>query len=179
MGQERVPLKGLRIFPDDAFTGYSQVYNSIHLALNDGEIPKAFSGEVVIHLTAQALADALSDKRLFAKNTTQHNYCVLDPKGCCRTDLGCAQALGSGFGDYVAGIMFPESARSGETLSGLLEGQKICSMARDLNDLSRRTRGQVFGACDPRGRVSLLGPGNASLWWKLRSEAEAQENGAP
>jgi hypothetical protein len=92
--------------------------------------------------------------------------------------MGCAQALGSGFGDYVAAMMFPEAARAGESIAQSNEGQKICSIARDLVSLSMRTRAQVFNACAPKGRAALMGAWYASIWWKLRAQAEAQEAGA-
>lgn len=178
VGQERLPLRGLKIYADDAFTGYSAVNGSVHLEKKDNQIAKAFSGEIVVHLTAQAVAHAISGGRLFAKDSTQHNFCALDPKGCCATEMGCAQALGNGFGEYTAAMMFPDSARTGETLSGAIEGQKICSIPRDLNSLSARTKTQVFNACDPKGRAVLLGAWYASIWWKLRAQLEAQETGA-
>jgi len=178
VGRERLPLRGLKIYPDDAFTGFSAANNSIHLAYKSDEWPKAFSGEIVIHLSAQALAQALSGNRLFAKDDSKHNFCALDPKGCCATDLGCAQALANGFGEYTAAMMFPESARVGESVANSNEGQKICSIARDLNTLSMRTRAQVFAACEPAGRAVLMGAWYASIWWKLRKQIEANESGA-
>lgn len=178
VGAAQIPLKGLKIYPDDVFSGYSAVNKSIHLAKKEGEIPKAFSGEIVIHLTAQALADTLSGGRLYQKDISQHNYCAQDPKGCCKTEFGCAQALGSGFGDYASAMMFPENARLGETLAASPEGQKICSVPRDLLALAGRSKTQVFSACEVKGRAALMGSWYASIWWKLRLDTEAREAGA-
>lgn len=178
VGRERLPLRGLKIYTDDAFTGFSAANNSIHLASKSGEWPRAYSGEVVIHLSAQALAQALSGNRLFGRDDVKHNFCALDPKGCCATELGCAQALANGFGEYTAAMMFPESARVGESVANSFEGQKICSMARDLNALSNRTKTQVFVACEPAGRAVLMGAWYASIWWKIRKQVEANESGA-
>jgi|GEM_PF-6156873 len=178
VGGDRLPLRALKIYVDDAFSGYSALNHSIHLEKKDGKLAKALSGEVVIQLVGQALADSLSEERVFTRDTTKHNFCVFDPKGCCTTEAGCAQALGSGFGDYVAAMMFPESARVGESMVGTSEGQKICSIARDLNSLSARSKSQVFQACDPTGRAALMGAWYASIWWKLRTQLEAQEAGA-
>ncbi len=177
VGSERIPLRGVKIYPDDAFTGYSSANNSIHLEKKSNQIAKALSGEVVVYLLGQALVDGLSGKKLFTKDLTQHNYCNLDPKGCCTTEMGCAQALGNSFGEYMAAMAFPDTARVGESIGGAIEGQKICGLARSLSLLSVKTKTEVFSACPPSGRAVLMGAWYASLWWKLRTQLEAGEAG--
>ncbi|NJM10444.1 MAG: hypothetical protein HC883_06240 [Bdellovibrionaceae bacterium] len=178
IGSERLPSFRLKVYVDDVFTGYSSANQSVHLDFKEGRLPKALSGEVVIHLAAQAIAHGLSEGKLFAKDLTQHNTCALDPKGCCTTGDGCAQALGNGFGEYVAAMMFPDSARIGESVANSVKGQELCSMVRDLTMLSARTKDQVYSACQPAGRAVVMGAWYASVWWKLRAQIEAQEPGA-
>lgn len=178
LGAERVNAPQIKIYADDGFSGYVSSQNSVHLERKQGQIAKALNGEVVIHLVAQAIANSLSQRELFKKDLTQHNTCALDPKGCCTTNLGCAQALGNSFGEYVAAIMFPDSAKIGESLANNLTGQKICDVARSLDTLSAKTRAEIFSACAPQGRAVLMGAWYASQWWKLRAQAEAQETGA-
>lgn len=178
LGAERLPASQVKIYADDAFTGFVSASNAVHLEQKTDKIAKALNGEVVIHMVAQSVAHGLSGGELFKKDLTQHNTCALDPKGCCATDMGCAQALGNGFGEYVSALMFPDSARVGESIAADLGGQKICGLSRSLDTLSAKTRAEVFSACMPGGRAVLLGAWYASQWWKLRAQAEAQETGA-
>jgi hypothetical protein len=182
VGSDRIPIKGLKIYADDAFTGYSSSNHSLHFEKKSGIVAKALSGEIVIHLLAQAIADELSGKKLFSPDQTKHNSCALDPKGCCTTEMGCAQALGNGFGEYVAAMAFPESAKVGESVGlsaggsgGNLAGQSVCGLNRSLAALAIKTKTEVYNACS--GRAVLLGAWYASLWWKLRTQLEAGEAG--
>ncbi|NJL23861.1 MAG: hypothetical protein HC902_00855 [Calothrix sp. SM1_5_4] len=95
VGRERVPLSGLRIYPDDAFTGFTSEDGAIHLEKNATGVPKAFSGEVVAHLLGQALAHELSGRRALSRGGSGHRACLLNPRGCCASEVGCAQALTS------------------------------------------------------------------------------------
>jgi hypothetical protein len=183
VGSDRIPIKDLKIYADDAFTGYSSSNHSLHLKKKSGLTAKALSGEIVIHLLAQAIADELSGKKLFSPDQTKHNFCALDPKGCCTTEMGCAQALGNGFGEYVAAMAFPDSAKVGESVGltvggsgGNLAGQSVCGLNRSLPQLAMKTKTEVYNACG--GRAVLLGAWYASLWWKLRTQLEAGEAGA-
>lgn len=183
LGSERVPVTGLKIYADDVFTGYSGSNHSLHFEKKPGSAAKALSGEIVIHLLAQSIADELSGKKLFSPDQTKHNSCALDPKGCCTTEIGCAQALGNGFGEYVAAMAFPDSAKVGESVGlstdgrgGNTGGQSLCGVNRSMVVLSLKTKTEIFNACG--GRAVLLGAWYASLWWKLRTQLEAGETGA-
>jgi len=178
LGESRLPIEGLKIYPDDVFTGYSSLNKSIHLEKKSGQLPKSMSGEIVVYLVGQAIADGLTGGKVFFRDSAKHNFCALDPKGCCSSEDGCAQALASAFGDYLAAIMFPESARLGESLADSLDGQKICGLARDLNSLVLQSRSQIYNACPAAGRAVLLGGWYASVWWRLRTQIESQEAGA-
>lgn len=183
MGRERLPITGLKIYADDAFTGYSSANNSIHLEKKPGQLAKALSGEIVIQLIGQVIADNLSGKKLLLRDLSKHNSCALDPKGCCTSELGCAQAIANGFGEYVAAMAFPLSAKVGESVGagvdgsgGHIAGQSVCGMNRSLAVLAMKTKTEVFNACN--GRAVLLGAWYASLWWKLRAQLDAGESGA-
>lgn len=183
LGAERVPVKDLRIYADDVFTGYSGANHSLHFERKSGLTAKALSGEIVIHLLAQSIADELSGRKLFSPDKTKHNSCALDPKGCCTSEIGCAQALGNGFGEYVAAMAFPDSAKVGESVGlsfggsgGNTAGQSVCGVNRSLAVLGLKTKTEIYNACN--GRAVLLGAWYASLWWKMRTQLEAGEAGA-
>jgi hypothetical protein len=176
----RVPISGLLIYADDAFTGYSSQHGSIHLEKNPGKVSRALSGEIVIQLFGQAIAQNLSGGKLLQTGSgSQHNFCELNPKGCCKTDSGCPAAIVSGFGDYVAAVLNPAAPRLGETLASNLAGQPICGLNRDLKTLATSSKVAVFSACAAaQGQVTLMGSWYASLWWNLRVKAEARESGS-
>ncbi len=181
LGEERLPVKGLTIYPDDGFTGFSASGHSISLAKKPGEVSKALSGEIVVQLLGQALAYQLSGEKSFdLHNLVQHKTCDLNPKGCCSSELGCAGALNGAFGDYLAGIMFPESPKLGETAGQSVAGQNICGLDRDLAKLSVKSRSAIYAACTgaSAGKIALEGAWYASLWWKFRTRAEELESGA-
>lgn len=173
LGAEYIFTTGLKIYVDDAFTGYSSSYRSVHLSLKEEKIPHAFSGEVVAYMVAQGIVDDLSQRRIFVKDSVQHKFCQQDPKGCCQSQNGCAQALANAFGEYTVGLMFPTTPIVGETLLNSLEGQKICGLSRNLNTLASQTSSQVYLACEVPGRTPLMGAWYASLWWKLHTQIGA------
>jgi hypothetical protein len=168
----------LLIYADDAFTGFGSADNSIHLEKKSGTWPKAFSGEVVVHLLGEALAYDLSAKNIFPGANAQHNLCLLNPRGCCASSAGCSQALASAFGDYVAAMVFPERPRLGETLANSTAGQSICSTWRDLASLSAQTKDGVYNACSDKGNATLTGAWYASLWWSVRQQQEQTSPGS-
>lgn len=179
IGAERFPLTPLKIYVDDAFTGYASTRNAIHLQKESATTPKALSGETVVHLLGEALAQDLSSRALFPGAAAQHKSCSLSPRGCCAADVGCAQALGSGFGDYVAAMLFPNSPRLGETIGNSNAGQNLCTMTRDLASLANRTRAEVYASCSQAtGFATLMGAWYAAQWWKFRVQAEASQPGA-
>ncbi|HMN68296.1 MAG TPA: hypothetical protein PKC28_07130 [Bdellovibrionales bacterium] len=172
--QGAAAVRDLKIYADDAFTGFVAKSNSIHLEKTAAQTPRAFSGEVVIQLLGQALAQHLSNHRLVTKNPAQHKVCLSQPKGCCQTNLGCAQALSGAFGDYLAGMVYPSQPRVGETVAGDADGQELCGLMRDPLALSSRTKDQIFGACpQATGHAALMGAWYASLWWKLKADHPA------
>lgn len=176
----RVPISGLLIYADDAFTGYASQHGSIHLEKNPGKVSRALSGEIVIQLFGQAVAQNLSGGKLLQTGSgSQHNFCELNPKGCCKTNSGCSAAIVSGFGDYVAAMLNPAAPRLGETFASNLNGQAICGFSRDLKTLASVGKVAAFSACtNAPGQVSLFGSWYASLWWNLRERTESQEKGA-
>jgi hypothetical protein len=179
VGSARLPVNGLKIYVDDTFTGFSSAAGAISLKKKTGEISKALNADVVLQLIGQAIAYGLSGGKSFdLHSAAQHNFCSLDPKGCCATEMGCANALNSAFGDYVTAMIFPEAPRLGESVAGAVSGQKICGLSRDLGVLSAQTRSTIFKACADHGTVALEGAWYASLWWKVRAQAEAAEAGA-
>jgi len=179
VGDARLPLTPLKIYVDDAFTGYASTKNAIHLQKEPSTTPKALSGEAVVHLLGEALAQDLSNRALFPGAAAQHKSCALSPRGCCVAETGCAQALGSGFGDYVAAMLFPQTPRLGETIAGSSAGQSLCTMARDLPNLANRTRTEVYAACSQSpGYATLMGAWYASQWWKFRQQTEASQPGS-
>ncbi len=178
LGSARLPISGLKVFVDDTVTGYSSQNNSISLAKASSGIPKAMSGEVLVQLLGQAIAQRLSSHGIFDHSqAAQHNSCGLNPKGCCSTELGCAGALAGSFGDYLTGVMFPSSAKIGEVISMDVGGQKICAQARDLATLNAQSKTQIFNACADKGNIALEGAWYASVWWKMRGLAEQLEAG--
>jgi len=175
VGAERTPLRGLNVYPDDAFTGYVAKTKSIHLEKTPGRLPKALQADVVTHLVGQALADALTDQKLFPASPAQHNDCLQKPHGCCASSLGCSNALASAFGDYVVGVLFPDSARLGETLSGQRQGQSLCGFTRDLSNMASTSAATAFSACSAKGDVTLMGLWYAGQWWAMRKAALAAD----
>jgi hypothetical protein len=179
VGSARLPTSPLSIYADDVFTGLSTKNASIHLGKSESGMPAAFSAEIVIHLLGEATAQSLSGRRLFPVDPAQHNSCYLNPRGCCRTDAGCAQALASGFGDYTAAIMFPGSPKLGEASAEDPVGQSLCGLPRDLAAMATRSKGDVFSACAKApGQAVLLGAWYAGQWWHLRQQVEAETPGA-
>lgn len=180
VGPARLPLRQLKIYVDDVFTGYSASNHSVHLEKRSGKLSRAFNGEVVLQLMGQALARELSGAKLFDRsNSTQHKYCRLDPRGCCSTNLGCAGALGSAFGDYFAATVFPGKPRIGESLASDVNGSAVCGLSRDPASLHLQTKSAIFTACaGANGYVPALGSWYSSIWWTIRNLAEASEAGA-
>lgn len=177
VGPERLPEGTLKIYVDDAFTGYSSVNSSIHFEKKSSKTPKALSGEIVVQLIGQSIASRLSFKQVHSTTSAQHKSCELEARGCCATTMGCSQALLNGFGDYTSAMVFPAGARLGETIAGSTQGQSVCSIRRDLAFLSTRTKAQVFAACPSQGYAVLMGTWYAAIWWKMRNQLEAQEAG--
>lgn len=179
IGAENVPIKGLKIYVDDTFTGYSSSNRSIHLEKRGTQIPKAFSADVILQLLGQAMAFEASGKSVLSlSNIAKHNFCLLSPKGCCSADVGCANALAGSAGDYLNGIMFPTSPVIGESVAGQTSGMKVCEIDRNLATLNSKTKAQVYSACAKApGNAVLMGAWYASLWWKVRDQAEALEAG--
>lgn len=180
VGDGRLPVRALKIFADDAFTGYSAQRNTIHLEKSVGMIAHAFSADVVVQLFGQAIAQGLSNQKLLTSQVgSEHVSCQLNPKGCCKTNLGCPAALVSGFGDYVVAVLNPALPRLGETVSGRMMGQNICGLDRDLKTLHSNSRASVHSACgSAAGHASLMGSWYASVWWTLRELADSQNSGA-
>lgn len=177
----RIPPVVLKIYADDTFTGYLSSKDSIHLEKSLNKVPAAFSADIITHLVGEAMADKLSGKKLFAGDrSVQHKFCELNPHGCCATQIGCSQALAHAFGDYLVGMMNPMKPRVGEAAAANPAGQIMCGIPRDLATLSAQTQLQVFSACSAGsagGKVSLMGAWYASLWWKVRAQAEAARAG--
>lgn len=174
LGTNLLPQDPIKIYVDDAFTGYSSKNHSIHLQKKDGLISRALSGDVVLQLVGQSLAQNLSQDRLFPVDNSKHKICGQDPRGCCQTQDGCAEALADGFGDYVTAMMFPGNPRLGETLAASTAGQDLCGIKRDLASLSSLTLEQAFAMCTDRpGYAVLMGSWYAARWWQARQDAEA------
>lgn len=179
VGESRLPLTPLKVYVDDAFTGYASTRDAIHLEKSPGALPKALSGEAVVQLLGQALAMDLSRRALFPGAAAQHKVCGTSPRGCCASEAGCAQALGSAFGDYVSAMMFPGAPKLGESVANSPAGQSLCALPRDLAALAGRTKAEVYTACSTQqGQVVLMGAWYASQWWKLRQQSEAQTPGS-
>jgi hypothetical protein len=178
VGADRLPGGTMKLYVDDAFTGFSSSNSSIHFEKKSSRPSKALSGEIVVQLIGQSIASRLSDKKIHSSTTAQHKSCELEAKGCCSTTMGCSQALLNGFGDYMSAMIFPASAKLGETVSGSAQGQSVCSVRRDLALLSTKTKTQVFAACPSQGYAVLMGTWYAAIWWKMRNQLEAQEAGS-
>jgi hypothetical protein len=178
VGTERLPQGALKLYVDDAFTGYSSTNSSIHFEKKAAKTPKALSGEIVVQLIGQSIASRLSDRQIHSSSSAQHKSCELEAKGCCATTMGCSQALLSGFGDYTSAMVFPASAKLGETIAGSAQGQSVCTFRRDLALLATKTKPQVFAACASQGYSVLMGSWYAAIWWKMRNQLEAQEAGS-
>jgi hypothetical protein len=175
IGVQVLPAQPIKIYVDDVFTGLVSSDSSIHLKKAAEGVPLALSGEVVVQLIAQELAQNLSGGRIFPVSSVQHKICGADPRGCCQTQNGCAQALANAFGDYVAAILFPGAPRLGESLSESRFGQNICGYQRDLDGLVSLTQSQIYSTCSDSGKsgnVVLMGSWFASQWWAAREQAE-------
>jgi hypothetical protein len=179
-GIQPFAARPLKIYVDDSFTGYSSRGHSLHLEKRAGRISKAFSAEVILQLMGQAVADDLSQAKLFERSqSAQHKFCRLDPRGCCVSANGCAGALAGAFGDYFAAVLFPSVPMIGETLGSDTEGQKICGLTRAPAQLILKTRAQVYSACaSAPGNAVLMGSWYAALWWSIRAQSEGLDGAA-
>jgi hypothetical protein len=174
LGAGFLKLSELRVFVDEEFTGYISKHKMI--ALNKGaNVPHAAQADVVIQLLGQAIADQNTAESVFGPVVSSERF-------RCPSDAGCSRALASAAGDYLVGIMFPDSPRIGESLqypTGDVNGQSACGLKRDLLALQSLTAPDVYLACrSQEGLAAVLGSWYASLWWKIRTEAEAQVTGA-
>jgi len=169
VGSQNLPATRIRIYIDDAFTGVVAKTHSVHL-----QNEEALSGDVVVQLYAQAWLSQLTSNRIFQNDTVHHSGCKNQARGCCKSDMGCAQALANAFGDYFAAVMFEDKPILGESLSDSPQGQSLCSRRRDLRELNKSSRGQMYNSCaTTNGHAVLLGSWYASLWWKIRTQAQS------
>lgn len=172
--------KNITVYIDDTFGGWAPAKNSIHLKNDEGGNRMAWSADLAIHFLGLAnlyYASGGAISNLGATTENKHRDCGLKANGCCKTQVGCARAIASGVGDYFAAMIFPTQPTVGETWVNTTAGLGFCGQSRNLNQAASCTSLVAFNACastGTSGEVSVMGSIYASIWWKVRTAAGAQ-----
>lgn len=178
-GKNYLKNKNVKIIADDTITGWSSSKNSIHLAKTNAANSVAFNGGVIIHLLAQAHIHHATNGDFNNIDASTHKACGQSKYGCCTSSNGCARAIASGVGDYLAGVMFPDSLGLGEHIKNSTDGLGFCSFSRNLASHSSSTAEDAHKACESNnngaGQVNALGTVYASIWWQLRDSNNSAE----
>ena len=165
--------KGVQVIVDDTITGYESATNTIRLKMTDASGAIAWNGDVAIHLfgIANLMLANPAGWTASAMSATKHGICDSIDKGCCTSQLGCANAIRFGVGEYFAASLFPDHTRIGEALVNTGNPQIMASIARDISLLSTNTAVQI--ANDSNLRFQSLGLLYAAIWWQVRAAAGA------
>lgn len=172
--------KGLKVIVDDDSSGFRSSTNSIHLSRGTSQLPMALDASVVLHYMGQAnfywaTQGGIQD---FSQDQS-HVLCAGDPKGCCKSEVGCSRALLYGASDFFALSLFPDSPHIAETWSKSTQGQELCGVSRSLSSAQNLTFKLAYDSCfeDKRGHAHLMGLVYASIWWEVRQQIVSLNTG--
>jgi len=169
--------QNINVIVDDRIAGWSSHTNSIHLQMSSASNPMAWSGELAVHFLSLAALHYATNGAIEILDPGQHTDCNLRSNGCCTTALGCAKAISSGVGDYIAALLFPTQPRLGEAWANDPAGMKLCGLDRDLNHATSTTVQNAFTACPTSnaGDAAVMGSVYAAVWWQARAAALAAD----
>jgi hypothetical protein len=170
--------QNINVIVDDQLAGWSSHTNSIHLQLSKAGNPMAWSAELAIHFLGLAALHYATNGAIEVFDPTQHTDCNLRSNGCCSKAVGCAKAIASGVGDYMAALIFPTQPRIGEAWANDPGGMKLCGLDRDLNHAASTTVQSAFAACPASnaGDATVMGSVYAAVWWQVRAAALAADS---
>lgn len=178
-GRNYILNKNIRVITDSAFTGWLSKKNEIHLAKKGDVNSAAFSGEIVVHLLAQAQLHYATDGAINnLVGDSNHKSCGLNKLGCCVSELGCSKAIASGVGDYLAAVMFPDKLGIGEFVTNSMVGISYCGFSRNISSHSTASVMSAFNSCSIQsgvGQVNNMGSLYAAIWWQIRNSADPVE----
>jgi hypothetical protein len=171
-----LPAKGkaISVIVDDTINGYETATNTIRLKTALANGATAWSGDIAIHLFGVANLMLANPTGWANVSATKHATCNAIDKGCCTSNIGCANAIRFGVGEYFATSMFPTHTRIGESVANTGNAQIIAGVQRDVASLTSNAAPQVF--TDSAGQAQAMGLLYAAIWWQVRTAAAAQSN---
>lgn len=169
-----LPAKGksVKVVVNDTITGYETSSNTIRLKKTDDLGAVAWNGDIAVHMFGIANVMLANPNGWATLSSTKHLTCNAVDKGCCASNIGCANAIRFGAGEYFAASLFPSRTRVGEAVVNTGNPQIIAGVARDVASLSNTTAPQAFTSST--GHAQAMGLIYASIWWQVRSAAGTQ-----
>lgn len=164
--------KGVKVVVNDTITGYETSSNTIRLKKTDDIGAVAWNGDIAVHMFGIANVMLANPTGWATLSATKHLTCNAEDKGCCATNVGCANAIRFGAGEYFAASLFPSRTRVGEAVVNTGNPQIIAGVARDVASLSNTSAPQAFTSSS--GNAQAMGLVYASLWWEIRAAAGPQ-----
>lgn len=171
-----LPAKGkaIKVVVNDTITGYEIASNTIRLKKTDDVGAVAWNGDIAVHMFGLANVALANPTGWATLSATKHLTCNAIDKGCCASNIGCANAIRFGAAEYFAVSVFPSRTRVGEAVVNTGNPQIIGGVARDVASLSSTTAPAAY--TNSSGHAQSMGLIYASLWWEVRSAAGTQSS---
>lgn len=173
----------IKIYLDDAYSGFSPPTNSIHLLESNSSHNLAINADILIHYVGLANLHHANNGQINDLSSDQNHHNCGTPgeperkSYCCRSIDGCSKALASGIADYFVAMIFPQAPTLGESWSNRLSGLNTCGLSRDLRENNNSTINEAFSVCSNKqmeGHPVAMGSIYASIWWQVRQEAKKE-----
>ncbi len=170
----------LKIFTNDALSGWSMERSSIHLANRGNRLGEALDASALAYLMGVANADIASSGDLTSNDASSSLQACGGQTGparqklCCTSDAGCPRALLSGAAEYFQAIAFSNRPQLGELIANRSEGLRLCGLSRNIASNAALTRSNAYSACassNAQGHIRTMGLLFASILWELRQQA--------
>lgn len=179
--------KGVKIFTDAPFSGWSSDDNAIYLLTDQQGRNAAMNAGMIVHLLAEAHIYYKTNGQIYDL-TGDSSHVDCGPKDgpvykndCCSDKNGCSSAISAGAADYMVAMMFPDSPTVGEAFSNRLRGLDHCGGSRSLGFAAFMTADQAYSGCLENGnpgQIYSMGSFYASIWWAVRKKAAGQDSGS-
>ena len=185
-GRLALASRKIKLFVDDALTGWSYRKSSIHLGARGTRLGASFDASALVYLMGVANADIAASGALGdGASDLTHVSCAGNSlpqkaKNCCATQAGCSRALLVGTGLYFHAMVFPDATGLAELLAGDPHGFTTCGLERSMSAMKDVMPAQAYNACLGRaaaGQVHVMGALYASILWEIRARAAAMPNG--
>jgi hypothetical protein len=178
IGVKPFEQKNLSIITHSQFTGWSYLDKKIYLgngqqkkyglSVDSGSLIHFLTEALIAEVTAGRIYDPTGD--IDSVDCGFYNQPVYQRK-CCKTKIGCSEAVTGGLSDYMVSVFYPDFPATGETISENVLGQAICGITRNPSINLSTTVDNAFAACSGSGapgHVSTMSAVYASIWYQVR-----------